>query len=105
MVKINTLDKDKNVGTILHAKLNTWGFSFNAINAIQIYFFKPFQRVNMNNNFSNWLKILLELPPRSILGSLLFNVFINGIFYFLQETYICISADDNSLYSTRIISK
>ena len=35
----------------------------------------------------------------SILGPLLLNVFINDIFYFAQDAYICNFADGNSLYS------
>ena len=30
---------------------------------------------------------------------LLFNIFINDIFYFIQGAYLCNFADDNSLYS------
>ena len=112
----HALDKGKKVGTIfmdlskafdtlnhnlLLAKLDAYGFSFNAIKFVQSYLSERFQRVNINNNFNEWCKILLGVPIGvSILGSLLFNIFINDIFYFTQDTYICNFADDNSLYST-----
>ena len=99
------MDLSKAFDTLNHnlllAKLNAYGFSFNAIKFVQSYLSERFQRVNINNNFNEWCKILLGVPIGvSILGSLLFNIFINDIFYFTQDTYICNFADDNSLYST-----
>ena len=85
---------------LLLAKLNACGFSFNAIKLVQNYFWKWFQTVNVNNSFSEWCKIRLAVPRRSIIGSLLFNIFINDIFHFIQEPYTCNFADNNSLYST-----
>ena len=84
---------------LLLAKLDAYGFSFSAVKFVQSYLSERFQRVNINNNFSEWCKILLGVPQGSILGPLLFNIFINNIFYFIQDAYICNFADDNSLYS------
>ena len=84
------MDLSKAFDTVYHnlllAKLNAYGFSFNAIKSIESYLLERFLRVNINSNFSEWCKILLGVPQGSILGSLLLNIFINDI-------------DDNSLYS------
>ena len=36
---------------------------------------------------------------QAILGSILFNVFINDLLLFIKETYICNFADDTTLYA------
>ena len=96
------LDKGKKVDTIfmdlskafdtlnrnlLLAKLNAYGFSFNAIKSIQSYLSEQFQSVNINSNFSEWCKILLGVPQGSILDPL-FLTFSPMIFSVLYKTLI-----------------
>ena len=59
------------------------------------------QKVNKTNNFNEWCKIPLGVPQESNLDPLLFNIFSNYIFYFLQEAYICIFTDNNSSFSIK----
>ena len=75
------------------------GFSIRATKLVQIYLLERFQRININNDFSEWCKILVGVS-RVILGLLLFNILINDIFYIIHEAYICNFANDNSLYSS-----
>ena len=57
------------------------------------------QRVKLDSTFSSWLKILLGVPLGSILGPLLFNIFLNDKLRFVEKTKICNFADDNTIYS------
>ena len=75
-----------------------WLF-FQCDKIVQSYLSVRFQRVKMKNNFNGWCKIFLGVPQGSIRCPLLFNIFLNDIFYFIQEAYIYNFAGDNSLYS------
>ena len=55
------------------------------------------QRVKINSEFRSWKEILDGVPQGSVLGSLLFNIFIKYLFLFVQNSEICNYADDNSL--------
>ena len=49
--------------------------------------------------YSEWVKILSGIPQGSVLGPLLFNIFINDWSSFALKSEICNYADDNTLYS------
>ena len=48
---------------------------------------------------SNWANIIRGIPRDSILGPLLFNIFIKKIFLVVEKAGICNFADDNTLVS------
>ena len=54
----------------------------------------------MNSTLGDWRKIIAGVSQRSILGSLLVNVFLNDICFFLKGAKIINYADDkkNFLY-------
>ena len=58
-----------------------------------------YQRVKIGSTFSSYLEILRGVPQGSILGPILFNLFINDLMFFIQETEVCNFADDTTIYS------
>ena len=58
------------------------------------------QQVRVNNNFSSWEKIIAGVLQGSILGPLLFNIFINGLYLFVSSSFLSNYADDNTLYAS-----
>jgi hypothetical protein len=61
------------------------------------------QQIKIGNIVSTWANIQKGVPQGSILGPLLFNVFINDIFYFIKHCDLYNYADDNTLSSSHDI--
>ena len=57
------------------------------------------QRTKINNAFSRYSEIIYGVPQGSILGPLLFNVYICEIFFDIIECDIASYADDNTPYN------
>ena len=75
------------------------GLGTNSLRFIFDYLSSRKQRTKIGSAYSNWSKVLREIPQGSILGPLLFNIFINDIFFFIEKSEICNFTDDNTLYS------
>ena len=79
-------------------KLKSYGISGPLLNLIKSFLTNRFQRVLLNGQTSNWKNILAGVPQGSILGPLLFLIFINDIPEGIQSN-IKIFADDTSIFS------
>ena len=84
---------------LLIAKLEAYGFDHESLAFIYSYLSDRKQRTKVNNSFSAYSEITTGIPQGSIIGPLLFNIYINDIFYFVSESNLTNYADDNTPYA------
>ena len=93
-------DLSKAFGCVKHdlltAKMNAYNFDNNDLALVYSYTSDRKQRTNINSSFSPWHDIIIWVPTWSILGPLLFNIYINDIFYTIKNVEISNFADDHS---------
>ena len=83
---------------LLIAKFECYGLSKNSLTLLLDYLTDRKQRTKIGSSFSPWHNIDTGVPQGSILGPLLFNIFLNDFFFSITESEVCNFADDNTLY-------
>ena len=85
---------------LLIAKLNAYEFSKSALRFVHSYLKNCMQRTKINSEYSSWKEIMFGVPQGSILGLLLFNIFLCDLFLIMENIDIASYADDNTTYTT-----
>ena len=83
------------------AKRHAYGLSMDAIIFIYSYLKRRKQEVKINDTESLFRILLSRVPQGSILGPILFNIFINDLLVIINEAKLANFADDNAIYAAK----
>ena len=84
---------------LLIAKLQLYRVTKNSLKLILNYLSRYKQRTKIGSLVSIWHDLITQVRQGTILGFLIFNIFINDLYQLIKQFHICNFADDNTLYS------
>lgn len=106
IVGVAAIDLSKAFDSICHnlllAKLKAYGLRNSALRLLESYLSDRYQRVKCNGRFSTWLPVKCGVPQGSLLGPLLFNIFVNDVNDCVSASSLRLYADDTTQYSASI---
>ncbi|KAL9954029.1 hypothetical protein ACROYT_G041517 [Oculina patagonica] len=79
-------------------KLKFCGMDDTSLELLRSYLSSRFQRVQLSGTYSAWKEVSRGVPQGSILGPLLFNIFMNDMIYAIRECRLLSYADDTKIY-------
>ena len=85
---------------LLITNLGAYGFGNDSLRLIFSYLTSRKQRVRIKSTCSSWLEVTSGAPQRSVLGPLIFNIYINDLTFFEEDCLLYNFADDNTLFAS-----
>ena len=86
--------------SLLLATLTASGFSGRALQRMTAYPCERKQRVKLDNTYSQRRTVTTGVPQGSLVGPLLFNIYMNDLNYFIEGTSLRLYADDTTAYAS-----
>ena len=86
--------------TLLLAKLRAYGFDDVSVSWFTNYLSNRQQRVVLDNVYSDWAAVLRGVPQGSVLGSLLFIIYMNDLPNVICHSHLHQFADDIAMYTS-----
>ena len=83
---------------VTHSKTKRIWFQINCIKTSKNYLSNRKPRAKINSSYISLLEIIFGVPQGSILGPLLFNIFLIDLFFIIEDTDIDSYEDDNTPY-------
>ena len=99
------IDRSKAFDSVCHplllAKLKAYGFTHEALEIMTAYLIGR-RPVKFGGVHSTWRTVKTGVPRGSMLGPLLFNMYVNDLNYFITNTSLRLYGDDTTQYASDV---